>query len=240
MKHITPVAPAVPDGRSARWDEHRQQRRLELIKVARRAVHRLGPGAPMGDIAASAGTSKSVFYRYFGDKDGLRQAVGEVVIGQMRAEVLQAGRSATSAEEGLRAMVSAYLQMAETSPNVYFFVTADREAGSGPAARAPGEVLDAFFDEVLAMMREGMHAYLASRGPAPGRPGSTLPAGAAAVAYWPRASLGMVRAVGEAWLRQPPGPDRPAAGELTDTVTGWLVHGIAGSHPQESAERHTK
>jgi AcrR family transcriptional regulator len=191
----------------------------------------------MGEIAAAAGTSKSVFYRYFGDKDGLRQAVGEVVIGQMRAEVLAAGRSAASAEEGLRAMVSSYLRMAETSPNVYFFVTADREAGSGPAAQAHGQVLDAFFDEVLAMMREGMHAYLASRSTAPG---STPRDGATAVAYWPRASLGMVRAVGEAWLRQQPGPDRPAAEDLTDTVTGWLVHGIAGSLPQESAERHTK
>ncbi|GAA3689560.1 hypothetical protein GCM10023081_28770 [Arthrobacter ginkgonis] len=254
---------ALPDGRSARWDGHRQQRRLELVKVARKAVHRLGPGAPMGDIAAAAGTSKSVFYRYFGDKDGLRQAVGEVVIGQMRAEVLAAGRGATSAEEGLRAMVSAYLQMAETSPNVYFFVTADREAGSGPAARAHGEVLDAFFDEVLSIMREGMQAYLASRdaeldgvGPEPatartaspngtGSPdGPDLPNGpvgtGAAVAYWPRAALGMVRAVGEDWLRQPPGPVRPSAGELTDTLTGWLARGIAGSPLQETAERQTK
>ena len=227
------MAPAVPDGRSARWDGHRQQRRLELVKVARRAVHRLGPGAPMGDIAAAAGTSKSVFYRYFGDKDGLRQAVGEVVIGRMRAEVLAAGRGATSTEEGLRAMVSAYLQMAETSPNVYFFVTADRETGSGPAARAHGEVLDAFFDEVLSMMREGMHAYLAS-------PNGTSGAAAGAVAYWPRAALGMVRAVGEDWLRQPPGPHRPSAAELTGTLTRWLAHGIAGSHGQESAERHSK
>jgi AcrR family transcriptional regulator len=187
----------------------------------------------MGEIAAAAGTSKSVFYRYFGDKDGLRQAVGEVVIGQMRAEVLAAGRGATSAEEGLRAMVAAYLQMAETSPNVYFFVTADREAGSGPAARAHGEVLDAFFDEVLSMMREGMHAYLASR--------DAEPAGAAAaVAYWPRAALGMVRAVGEDWLRQSPGPHRPSAGQLTETLTGWLAHGIAGSPRQETAERHAK
>jgi len=239
---MTGTDPAVPDGRSARWDGHRQQRRLELVKVARRAVHRLGPGAPMGDIAAAAGTSKSVFYRYFGDKDGLRQAVGEVVIGRMRAEVLAAGRGATSAEEGLWAMVSAYLQMAETSPNVYFFVTADRETGSGPAARAHGEVLDAFFDEVLSMMREGMHAYLASlaAGPGGGAPIGTGGSDAAAVAYWPRAALGMVRAVGEDWLRQPPGPDRPSAGELTDTLTLWLVHGIAGGHRQESTERHSK
>lgn len=255
MKQITGTGPAAPDGRSARWDGHRQQRRLELVKVARRAVHRLGPGAPMGDIAAAAGTSKSVFYRYFGDKDGLRQAVGEVVIGRMRAEVLAAGRGAASAEEGLRAMVSAYLRMAETSPNVYFFVTADREAGSGPAARAHGEVLDAFFDEVLSMMREGMHAYLSSRGTAPHGTTAALGAGASnetgasigtggtaadALAYWPRAALGMIQAVGEDWLRRSPGPNRPSAEELADTLTRWLAHGIAGSRRPASAERHPK
>ncbi|GER22069.1 hypothetical protein NCCP1664_05660 [Zafaria cholistanensis] len=255
MKQITgtdqPATEGRPaaDGRSARWDGHRRQRRLDLVKAARGAVHRLGPGAPMEDIAAAAGTSKSVFYRYFGDKDGLRQAVGEVVIGRTRAEVLAAGRGAASAEEGLRAMVSAYLRMAETSPNVYFFVTTDREAGSGPAARAHGRELDAFFDEVLAMMREGMHAYLASRGTGPERcgveesgPVDNSPEGpggtAAALAFWPRAALGMVRTAGEAWLRQAPGPERPSAAELAHTLTGWLAHGIAGSTRQETAERH--
>ena len=51
------------DGRASRWQSHREERRRELIKSARRAVHRLGSDASMEDIAAAAGTSKSVFYR---------------------------------------------------------------------------------------------------------------------------------------------------------------------------------
>ena len=58
------------DGRSARWESHREERRRSLIKDSRSAVHRLGAAAPMEDIAAAAGTSKSVFYRYFGEKAG--------------------------------------------------------------------------------------------------------------------------------------------------------------------------
>ena len=120
---MTPSSGTV-DGRAARWQSHREERRRELIKSARKAVHALGSDASMEDIAAAAGTSKSVFYRYFGDKAGLQQAVGEVVLSQMQRRIQEAAQSAQTPREGLLAMVSAYLQMAETSPNVYTFVTA--------------------------------------------------------------------------------------------------------------------
>ena len=126
------------DGRSSRWQSHREERRRELIKSARRAVHVLGSDASMEDIAAAAGTSKSVFYRYFGDKAGLQQAVGEVVLSQMQRRIQEAAQSAVTPREGLLAMVTAYLQMASTSPNVYTFVTrhaaAEPDTSQDPAA----------------------------------------------------------------------------------------------------------
>src|SRR3954452_5148838 len=122
--HVPPAdAPAAVDGRASRWQSHREERRRELIKSARKAVHALGSAAPREDMAAASGTSKSVFYRYFGDKAGLQQAVGEVVLSQMQRRIREAARGAQTPREGLLAMISAYLQMAETSPNVYSFVT---------------------------------------------------------------------------------------------------------------------
>ncbi len=218
------------DGRSARWDAHRTTRRLELIKLARRAIHQLGPGASMEDIAAQAKTSKSVFYRYFGDKDGLRHAVGEYVIRKFRAGVITAGRASSDTTDALHAMMLAYLQMAANSPNVYFFVTASpstdvltNPAGAGEQVREGA--LNDFFDELTTMMREHLHTYM---GIAPGEFASP------ALELWPRASIGMVRAAGELWLRAPNDANRPGIEELAQSIADWLTHGVIH---QASAEK---
>ncbi|WP_271395048.1 TetR/AcrR family transcriptional regulator [Neomicrococcus lactis] len=201
------------DGRSFRWEEHRAQRRLELIASARKAVHRIGPSASMEDIAAASHTSKSVFYRYFGDKDGLRHSMGEVVINQLREAVIEAGESKDRPDEALFSMVHAYLAQAERSPNTYEFVTANLETGASGA-------LAHFFNELTVMMRERMADYL--------RVNRTQNASMESLKYWPDGALGMIRSVGESWLRASPhDPARPNATELARQVTDWLVYGIS-------------
>lgn len=175
----------------------------------------------MDDCASAAGTSKSVFYRYFGDKDGLRRAMGEIVIGQMRTKVVDAARTATSEEAGLRAMVRAYLHMAQTSPNVYFFVTDTPREPPSTAVQTAGEPLDDFFADLTSMMTDRMHAYLQNRSG-----GSTANP---ALDLWPRAAIGMVRAAGETWLRSPDTPGKPSEDALALTITSWLVSGMSGN-----------
>src|SRR3982751_4109676 len=65
------------DRRSSRWDEPRETRRAELVAAAVAAIDEHGPGASIAEIAASAGVSKPVLYRYFTDKDDLYRAVGK-------------------------------------------------------------------------------------------------------------------------------------------------------------------
>jgi AcrR family transcriptional regulator len=207
-------APGSPDGRSSRWQTHREERRRELIKSARRAVHVLGSDASMEDIAAAAGTSKSVFYRYFGDKAGLQQAVGEVVLSQMQRKIQEAAQNADTPREGLLAMVSAYLQMAETSPNVYTFVTryggGDPEGASGAVSGALGH----FFDAVADMIATPMKSHLGD-----GKQ--------AVIGYWPKAAIGLVRNAGEQWLSTPDSAARPGQEAMARQITAWLCVGIA-------------
>src|SRR5206468_6162349 len=71
----------VPDGRRARWTEHRRARRQELVGAAVEAVRAAGPDFAVDDVARTAGVSKTVIYRYFTDKDELVDAVLERISG---------------------------------------------------------------------------------------------------------------------------------------------------------------
>ncbi len=178
----------------------------------------------MEDIAAAADTSKSVYYRYFGDKTGLQRAVAEVVLSQMQQKVLDAARQAPGPREGLWSMVFTYLQMARTSPHVYAFVTSSgtsEPAGSTGGDRSP-DTLASFLEATTDMIAQPMASYLlAAHGPD----------GSGDAAYWPRAAIGMVRAAGEMWLSTADGPGKPTEEQLADQITAWLFDGIGHAAP---------
>ena len=207
---------AATDGRSSRWQSHREERRRDLIKAARRAVHALGSDASMDDIAGAAGTSKSVFYRYFGDKAGLQQAVGEVVLDQMQRRIREAAQTAQTPREGLLAMVAAYLQMAATSPNVYTFVTRQgaTEADASLASASDSGALGHFFEAVAEMIAVPMRSHLGG-------------GNEAVITYWPKAAIGLVRNAGEQWLNAPDSPAKPGQEAMARLITAWLCVGIA-------------
>lgn len=212
------VPSSTVDGRSSRWEAHREERRRDLIRAARRAVHHLGFEASMEDIAVNAGTSKSVFYRYFGDKAGLQLAVGKVVIGQMQDAILAAGMTAKAPREGLVNMVTAYLQMAQTSPNVYTFVTVTSDAGSLPTGELTG-----FFEAVTLMISEPLRDLLG---------GSDSPL----LGYWPTAAIGLVRTAGELWLKTPASPTKPSHSVMAEQISAWLFDGVWQQVPHTGPE----
>ncbi len=65
------------DARKDRWTGHRDQRRREFVDAALRVLDAEGPELLMDAVAAEAGVSKPVLYRYFSDKSALVDALAE-------------------------------------------------------------------------------------------------------------------------------------------------------------------
>ena len=89
------------DGRASRWEEHRRQRRVELVDHTVRAIRQHGAGVGLDDIAAQAGTSKTVIYRHFEDRTGLYRAVAQRVEGQIVGRVRSSLDADADGVEGL-------------------------------------------------------------------------------------------------------------------------------------------
>lgn len=211
-----PAPARTDDGRSTRWEDHREARRAELVRVARRVVHHTGPDVSMEDIASAAGTSKSIVYRYFTDKDGLQLAVAAAVVADIRAALDAVAADASTPRDALRGMVDTYLAMIEGSPHVYAFVTRGGSVG-------------AFLDSVTELVAAPFVRALVGGDDGPAAPD------AAWARLWASGAVGFVRGAGESWLASreaAAGPlDAPVPDdrqEVAARVAAWLWAGPVG------------
>ena len=220
MSDITPATTPdlASDGRSTRWDDHRALRRVELVRAARRAVHRTGPDISMEEIATTAGTSKSIVYRYFVDKTGLQAAIGGAVVEQMHAALDEASRAAVNPREGLRSMIAIYLEMVSASPNVYWFVTRPvSEDASAPVGH--------FLESVATLVARPFARVISDREPL--------------VDVWAAGAVGFVRGMGEWWLVHREDEGAPRLEDLVERTTGWLWNGPVSSLARTRADAAT-
>lgn len=222
-----PAAP-VPDGRSTRWEEHRAQRRRELVEAALRAIRQHGATVGMDDIAAVAGTSKTVYYRHFTDRSGLYAAVSQSVDARILRDVTAvlggSGGDLASVHSPPRDLVAsaidAYLQLVERDPEVYRFVVAapllDRAPDGDPAS------------PVTSHIASQMSGLLAAALSAAGRDPS-------AARVWAAGLVGLVRAGADQWLGDTASMSRhDLAQHLTDLAWGGLSAAWPGPTPEES------
>ncbi|MEA5054630.1 MAG: TetR/AcrR family transcriptional regulator [Propionicimonas sp.] len=193
------------DGRDARWAEHRVTRRRELVDHAMRAIHRHGANVGMDEIAAQAGTSKTVIYRHFGDRAGLYAAIGEAVHDRILSEVTLALEHSDPSDLGrLTAdLAEAYLALVERDPSLYRFLMSPPLGVSAqdPAGRVP-TVLGDRLEAVLA-------ARLAAAGQDP-----------APAATWGHGLVGFIRAAADRWMDSDP---RPPRGVVVDHITSLFA-----------------
>jgi AcrR family transcriptional regulator len=131
--------PGVSDGRSRRWSGHREQRRQQFIEAALRVLSAQGPDLPMDAVAAEAGVTKPVLYRYFSDKAALVNALGEAGSAFLLDRLLPAIQADGPPLARVRDAVSAYFAVIDEYPNLYWLLArwpaAEGSAASGVVLR---------------------------------------------------------------------------------------------------------
>ncbi|MFF5296591.1 TetR/AcrR family transcriptional regulator [Paractinoplanes globisporus] len=200
--------PVNTDGRRGRWAGHREQRRSELTAAAIEAIRELGPEVPMDAIAAHAGVSKPVLYRYFADKSELWLAVGQESAGMVLEAIVPAVAQVREERDVIAAAIDAYLAHIEADTNLYQFVVHQ------PDVTRHRDVVADVVDTVASGLARIFGDRLRARG---------LDSGAALP--WAYGVVGYVQSVGDWWLRQQQPISREALG---DYLTTFLWGGISG------------
>src|SRR5688500_15176393 len=119
------------DRRDSRWDEHRRTRREQLVQATLAAVRRHGAGVGMEEIAAEAGTSKTVVYRHFADRSQLHVAVCARVAERLLTELRAALQTGGHPRRMIADAIETYLAFCEADPELYRFVV-HQPQGDGP------------------------------------------------------------------------------------------------------------
>ena len=203
-----PNGPKSRDRRDSRWDEHRRARREQLVDAAVAAVGRHGAGVGMEEIAAEAGTSKTVVYRHFADRGELHLAVCNRVAGQLLPRLREAIGASAEPRAMVAAAIETYLGFLEADPELYRFVVhgADRPVDGDPIDSLGRLVAE----QGAALVGDALRA--AGRDEAAGAP-------------WGHGLDGMVRAAADWWLSA----DRPMIrSDLAAHLTELAWAGLSG------------
>lgn len=195
-----------------RWEAHRAQRRRQLVEAALKAIRKHGAGVGMDEIAATAGTSKTVLYRHLGDRSGLYQAVVAAVDENVLADLAQARESGEDVVSRIAAMVSSYLRLVERDPAIYRFVmTRPLETTEGD----PSDPVHQITGHVGEQLTQVVHEHLTATGRA---------AEADLLApVWGHGIVGLVRSAADRWLTRPTPDSDPGTDRTVDDVAHAVV-----------------
>jgi AcrR family transcriptional regulator len=189
------------------------------VQATLAAVGRHGAGVGMDEIAAEAGTSKTVVYRHFADRTELHAAVCARVADQLLAKLREATGSSAQPRQMIAAAIDAYLAFVEADPEVYRFVVHGAPAGlldGNPITSLSALVGDRAASLTATALEE------AGRDPA-------------AAAPWGHGLVGLVRSAADWWLQA----ERPMlrselAAHLTDLA--WAGLSAVGTPAPPSKE----
>lgn len=138
-----------PDGRQVRWDQHKLERRRQIVDAAIELIQEQGADSEVHvvQIAERAGMVRTVVYRHFTDRADLDDAVQERVVEMLRERLDPQVTLEGSIEEIILRIVTAYVTWAADHPELHRLV--GRAAGDRPMSSA----IDGVASQVQSLVR---------------------------------------------------------------------------------------
>jgi AcrR family transcriptional regulator len=202
---------AGADARRDRWTAHRSERRSLFVDAALRVLEAQGPELPMEAVAAEAGVTKPVLYRYFSDKAALIQALGDRGSEILLERLLPAIASDGPVLARIRDAVASYFVVIDEHPNLYWLLARranlEGTAGSDPVERDK--------DLIAVALTRVIGDYLRELG---------LDSGGAEP--WAHGITGLVQSTGEWWLQR----RSMSRDHVVEYVTQLLWQAFSGLH----------
>jgi AcrR family transcriptional regulator len=175
------------DARRDRWSDHRARRRREFVDAALRVLEVQGPDLPMDAVAAEAGVTKPVLYRYFQDKSALVDALAERGSEILLDRLLPAIRAGCPALSRVRDAVGAYFAVIDEHPNLYWLLAREAKADSADGPDSIQQNKEFIATALTAVLGDHLRVYgLDSGGAEP----------------WAYGMTGLVQSTGEWWLQR--------------------------------------
>lgn len=195
------------DGRRLRWTQHRAERRAAFVAAGVQAIDRYGANASAEQIAEVASVSRTVLYRYFRDRDDLRQAIAENAVQQVLDSVLPELqlRPESTPHQIIHTAVGVIVGWLDEHPNLYYFLRSRTDASSLDS------VEKTLADTIAALLKVVMMAF--------GMKGDVAEPGAYGI-------VGFVEASGGWWLAHRT-MSRSAFTEIVSTGVWHLLEGAA-------------
>ncbi len=200
------------DGRSSRWDRHREERYNALVASTVRAIDTHGPDVAIATIAAEAGVSKPVLYRYFADKDELHAAVGRWGATEVVDGMVPAFLTATTVRERIRGAVGAYLEVIEEHPQVFNLLVRQR-GGHDPLADGKARIVETINQTLSGSLHQ-------------------LEVHTGGIEAWSQGMVGLALTTGEWWLETAALPRC----EVRDQLADFIWHAFGGLVRERGAD----
>jgi AcrR family transcriptional regulator len=161
----------------------------------------------MDAVAAEAGVTKPVLYRYFNDKAALVEALAEAGSGALLTRLLPVMQSTRPPRDRVRDAVGAYFAVIDELPNLYWLLA------RWPAAEPGGDAVQRDKDVIATSLTAILGDYLRVFG---------LDSGGAEP--WAYGITGLVQSTGEWWLSR----RSMSRAHVVDYVTQLIWAALAG------------